>query len=573
MDYVAVAQEYIAGVLSGAIPACKWVKLACRRQVEDLARAGSADFPFRFDEERAAHPCRFIEKLPHVKGKWASPKIRLEPWQIFILTTVFGWVDVKGNRRYRVAYIEVPRKNAKSTLSSGVALYMLVADGEPGAEVYSVATKRDQARITFDDARRMVERTEGIRLRFGVQAFAHAVMVDGTASKFVPLASEADSLDGLNLHCGIIDELHAHKTRAVWDVLDSATGSRTQPLVWAITTAGWNQAGICYEQRGYVTQVLQRLHADESYFGIIYTIDLPEKGPDGKEIPGDDWTQESTWKKANPNYGVSVLPDDITKLAKKAIQSAQSQNNFLTKRLNVWVTADTAFFNIEAWRKCRRDVDIEDFEGRECCLGTDLSSKVDLASKIRLFRREEPDGVQYYAFGTHYLPEEAIESGINANQAHFAGWQKEGWLELTDGAAIDLDRIEDEIREDCRRFQVCAVGYDPWNSEQMRQHLEAEGSPMIENRMGVQTMSEPMKTLEALILSGRIHHDGDPVLAWAMSNVVAKVDLKGNVYPRKERPESKIDPAVALIIALRLMILQQGEPNDGVYLSFGGGPK
>jgi phage terminase large subunit-like protein len=323
MDYVAVAQEYIEGVLSGAIPACKWVKLACHRQVDDLARQGSADFRYRFDAERAAHPCRFIEKLPHVKGKWSSPKIRLEPWQIFILTTVFGWVKADGCRRFRVAYIETPRKNAKSTLSSGVALFMLAADGEPGAEVYSVATKRDQARIVFDDARRMVERIEGIRLRFGLKAFAHAITVDGTASKFCALASEADSLDGLNLHCGVIDELHAHKTRAVWDVLDSATGSRTQPLVWAITTAGFNQTGICYEQRGYVTQVLQRLHADESYFGIIYTIDLPEKGPDGKEIPGDDWTTEAAWRKANPNYGVSVLPDDIAKLARKAIQSAQ----------------------------------------------------------------------------------------------------------------------------------------------------------------------------------------------------------------------------------------------------------
>lgn len=555
-DYVAIANRYIGEVLSGAIPACRWVKLACQRQVDDLARIGQPDWPWLFDAEKAARVCRFIELLPHIKGRWATPNLVLEPWQIFILTTAFGWVGANGNRRFRTVYIEVPRKNGKSALTSGVALYCLCED-EPGAEVYSAATKKDQAKIVWEDAKRMVMRSPGLKLRFGVETHAHSITVEDRAAKFVPLSSDEDGLDGLNIHFAGVDELHAHKTRAVWDVLDSGTGARSQPLIWAITTAGFNREGICYEQRTYVTRVLERAHEDDRYFGIIYSIDLPEKDESGNEVPGDDWTSEAAWRKANPNYGVSVRPEDIAALCRKAQASAQSQNNFLTKRLNVWVLSETAWFNMAAWRKCRREVSLDEFEGQTGWVAADLSSKIDATSKARLFRREEKDGAHYYVFATHYLPEDVVEDGLNTNCSHYAGWAREDWMVLTDGAAIDFDRIEDDIREDLRRFDVRAVAYDPWNAEQMRQHLEKEGAPMVECRMGVQTMSEPMKLLEALIVSGRIHHDGDPVLTWMLSNVVGHLDVKGNVYPRKERPENKIDGAVTLIMALGVATRQQ----------------
>ena len=562
-DYVKIARQYVADVLSDKIPACKWVKLACQRQVDDLARAGTPDFPWVFDPAKASRVCKFIELLPHIKGKWANPLIVLEPFQIFSLTTVFGWVGPDGNRRFRTVYEELPRKNAKSTKLSGVALYCLCED-EPGAEVYSAATKRDQAKIVWDDAKRMVNKTPGLKRRFGVETFAHSIAVEDRAAKFVPLSSDEDGLDGLNIHFAAIDELHAHKTRAVWDVLDSGTGARSQPLIWAITTAGFNQTGICYEQRTYVTKLLTRALEDERYFGIIYSIDLPEKDENGVETPGDDWTTEEAWRKANPNYGVSVRPEDIAAMCRKAQASAQSQNNFLTKRLNVWVTAETAWFNMAAWRKCRRDVAVEEFEGLSCWLGNDLSSKVDLTSKIRLFRREEADGAHYYVFGTHYLPEEVVEEDLNANSSHYAGWAREDRLILTDGAAIDIDRVEDDIREDLRRFDVVAIAYDPWNASQMAGHLLAEGAPMVETRMGVQSMSEPTKMLDALILSNRLHHDGDPVLTWMISNVVGHQDQKSNVYPRKERPENKIDGAVALIMALGACLREEQKPEPRI---------
>lgn len=545
-DYIAIAVKYVHDVLSGEVPACKWVRLACQRQKDDLART---DLPWHFDREKATRACRFIELLPHIKGKWSSTLLVLEPWQVFILTTVFGWVDAAGNRRYRTVYIEVPRKNGKSAISSGVALYCFCED-EPGAEIYSAATKKDQARIVFDVARRMVTKSPGLTRRFGVQVEKHRLFVDESAKEFKPLSSDEDGLDGLNIHCVIIDELHAHKSRAVWDVLDSATGSRSQPLIWAITTAGSNQQGVCYEQREYVTSILSGRHQDDRYFGIIYTVDLAEKGADGKIIPGDDWKLEATWRKANPNYGVSILAADIEALARKAMQSARSQNNFLTKRLDVWVNAEEAFYNMDAWRNCRREVTLADFEGEDCYIGLDLSSKTDVASKARVFRREEKDGAHYYVFMQHYLPDAVLESDENTNQQHYTEWSESGRIRLTPGPRIDYEVIKDDLIEDCRRFRVVAIAYDPWNAEYLQQQMSAEGAPMVENPMGVRTMSEPMKESDALILAGRLHHDGDPVMAWMMSNVVGVLDAKNNVYPRKEKPERKIDGPVAMIMAL-----------------------
>jgi phage terminase large subunit-like protein len=367
-----------------------------------------------------------------------------------------------------------------------------------------------------------------------------------------------------------VDELHAHKSRAVWDVLDSATGSRTQPLVWAITTAGSNQQGVCFEQREYVCNLLNKRHDDERYFGVIYSIDLQSKDADGNVIPGDDWKDESAWRKANPNYGVSVLPADIAAIARKAIQSSRTQNNFLTKRLNVWCNASEAYYNLEAWRRCQRDVSLTDFEGEPCWIGLDLSSKVDITAKARVFRRMETDTIKgkqieqahYYVFVEHYLPDSVLESDDNKASQQYSEWADAKRITLTPGPAIDYATIQDGIMEDARRFDLQAVGYDPWNTEQMRQQLEAEGLTMVENRMGMQTMSDPMKTSEALILANRLHHDGDPVLTWEVGNVVGYYDNKANVYPRKTHPENKIDGAVAQIIALRLATLHEDSTAD-----------
>ncbi|WP_417500747.1 terminase large subunit [Marinobacter sp.] len=545
-DYVAIAMEYANAVLSGELPACKWVQLACHRQLNDLKREGTDEFPYWFEPELANRVCKFIELLPHVKGEWARTRQRLElsPWQIFRLTTVFGWINSDGYRRFKTAYNEMPRKQGKSSETSGVGLYLLTADGEPGAEVYSAATTRDQAQITWKDAKQMVDRTPGLQARFGVATSSHTVFVESTNSVFRSLSrDQGGNHDGLNVHGGLIDELHAHKTREIFDVIETGTGARRQPLLWLITTAGFNRAGICYEQRAYVTKILENVVQDESYFGIIYTID-----------EGDDWTEPASWAKANPNWGVSVNPEDIERKARKAMTMAAATNNFLTKHLNVWVNADTAWMDLQAWERCgSKELTLESFAGRKAFIGLDLASKIDVAALMIVI---EGDDGGFTTFGKYYIPEDAAEDGRNQ---HYAGWARQGLVTLTPGATTDFAFIENDLRDLASLLDIQSVGFDPWQATYLATRMLEEGLPMIEYRQTVQNMSEPMKILEALTLEGRIRHNGDPVLTWMMSNVVAHLDAKDNIYPRKEFPENKIDAVVALIMALGRAIRSEGD--------------
>jgi phage terminase large subunit-like protein len=535
--YVDRAQRYARAVVAGEIQACKWTRLACERQLRDLERSESDPaWPWRFDLEAAERPCLLIECLPHIKGKWPSATIVLEDWQCFIETTVFGWVDREtGMRRFRFAYTEVPRKNAKSTLTSGNAIYMLASDGEEGAEVYSAATTGDQARIVFDVSKAMLRRDPRIAGQFGIGVGEHAIWVRERASTFRPLNAEASTQDGLNVHFAGVDELHAHKTRHLWDVLATATGSRAQPLLWAITTAGSDRAGICYEQRDYVCKVLQGVVEDDSYFGIIYTLD-----------DGDDWTDELTWAKANPNLGVSVSLEDLRAKCRFAMQMPSAVGNFLTKHLNVWVNADSAWMDMRAWDACANPaLQLQEFAGAESYEGLDLASKVDINSHVRLFERKS-DG-KICVFDTHWLPERAVEESRNSQ---YEGWQRRGLLRVTPGEVVDMDAIEAEIVEGCSRHSVKAVGYDPHQATQLVGHMLDKAVPMVEVRPTVLNFSEPMKTLEAWVLQGKLEHNGSPILTWMVSNVVCHRDQKDNIYPRKERPENKIDGVIALLIAV-----------------------
>ena len=536
MDYPARARSYAERVLAGEIVACKLTRLACQRFIDDLQRADNdAEWPFRFDDLAASRACAFIERLPHIKGQWARQrlKIGLEGWQIFIICNLFGWLHREtGLRRFNTAYLEVARKNAKSTLAAGIGLYMLAADGEPGAEVYSAATTGDQARIVFDVARQMVLR-EPEFIAGGVDPQRHGLYIPEDARKFEPLNAEGSTLDGLNPHCSIIDELHAHKRRDVYDVMDTARGARDQSLLLSITTAGSDRAGICYEQRTYLVKLLEGVFLDDTYFGVIYTLD-----------DDDDWTDPAVWPKSNPNYGVSVLAEDFERSAREAMNKPSAQNNFLTKRLNVWVNADSAWMDMRAWDRCANPaLKIEDFEGEECIASLDLASKVDIAAKIRLFRREK----KYFAFGTYYLPEHAAEDGRNSQ---YSGWARMGRLLLSDGNVIDYDLLERDLKDDVTRFDVREVAYDPFQAMQFSQRMQAEGIEMVEMRPTVLNFSEPMKELEKLVLEGNFEHDGCPVLAWMVSNIVCHRDQKDNIYPRKEREENKIDGVVALLMAL-----------------------
>ena len=547
-DYCGIARQYAADVLGGKISACKWVKLAADRQLADLKTYAGSRSPYVFDENEANRVCKFIELLTHTKGELAGTRIHLEPWQVFILTTVFGWLRrADGGRRYRRAYVEVSRGNGKSTLCSGIGLYCLLADREGGAEVYSFATTRDQAKIVFGDAKVMAERNAPLRNKFGLQVLANALYVPTSNSTFQAKSAEGSTLDGLNTHLAIIDELHAHKTRAVYDVVETSTGKRKNSLMFVITTAGFDTSGICYEVRTMVTKVLEKSVVDETQFGIIYGLD-----------EGDDWTTVEALEKANPNWGISVRPEIITSLMKKAIALPSAVNNFKTKHLNIWCSASSAWMDMQAWEAGEINVDRSDFEGQPCYIGLDVGAKNDVTAKVLLF----PVGKSFVVFADFYLPEAAVEKSTNSQ---YRGWVEEGWITQSGGAMTDLARIEEDIRDDLSRFDVKGIAYDPWNALQLATNLGNDGAPMVEYRNTVQNFSDPMKSLEALVQDKRVNHDGNPVLRWMMGNVVAKLDAKDNIFPRKERYENKIDGVVALIMALGISsTADEANPFDDI---------
>lgn len=544
-NFVKIANKYISDVLSGKISACKYVKQACKRQLKDLERS---DWQFVFDEDKASKICKFIELLHHVKGPKAGENITLEPWQIFILTTIFGWVKKDtGTRRFTRVYIEVPRGNGKSTLLSGIGLYMETADGEKGADIYSFATTRDQAKIVFGDAQAMARGNKKLLQAYGMTVLAHSIVVLGTNSKFEAKSADADSLDGLNTHCGIIDELHAHKTRAVFDVVETSIGKRDQPLMICITTAGFILNGICMEQRQYIAQLLDGSADGDSQFGIIYSID-----------EGDDWRDEESLIKANPNWGVSVNPDEIHATLAKALANPRSENNFKTKHLDVWCNADSAFMQMSKWRRAfRPKVELKEFEGYPCIYALDLAAKTDIAALIRIFWRTEDDKkLHFYHFPEFWLPSERVNDSKNTQ---YDGWAKQGLIHVTDGEINDFTAIQDYIADDAQHYDTLAVAFDPWQAYQLAANLADQGLPMVEIKPTVQNFSEPMKEMQALTYQELLHSDGNPIMDWMVSNVVAHTDAKDNIYPRKTNPENKIDGVVALIMAIKQAMFLQVE--------------
>ena len=543
--------DYAHDVVCGDVVAGKLIIQACQRFLSDLERSKSIESNLWFDESDAQHILDWYKFVPHVKGKLAGQPIELEPWQAFILCNVFGWKSRNETgewvRRFRTAYVEVGRKNAKSTLSSGIGLYMAGADGEGGAEVYSAATTRDQARIVFDDAANMVRKSPVLQRLFGVHKLnIHQVE---SASKFEPLSADANTLDGLNIHCGIIDELHAHKTREVYDVIETATGAREQPLLFCITTAGFNKDGICYEVREYGRKVLSGFD-DDTFFCAIYTLD-----------DGDDWEDEANWPKANPNYGKSVKPDDIRRLAKKAKEMPTARNNFFTKRLNIWCNAEVAWMDMAKWDVCPAISQNSELEQLPCWGGIDLSSTKDITAAIAAFRNGERVEIKCL----FWLPEGSLQHMGRTRADMFRAWAEQGFINLTPGNVIDQEQIADDFLTWISNFQIREIGFDPWDSTQFVKRMQDdEGVPMVKVPQTVKNFSEAMKTVETLIISGKFSHDSNPVMNWMMSNVVATEDKNENIFPCKEHKENKIDGPVAMFTAISRLIVD-GAADDGYH--------
>ena len=549
MEYVKVANQYALDVVQGKIVACKWVKLACQKYIDEVKKMKTKDFPYYINQDKANRVCFFVECQKHLKGPKANTPIKLEPWQVFILVNCWGWVWSEGpnkdKRRFRRAYIELPRGSGKSALASALSLYMLAADGESGADVYSAATNREQARIVFDDARHMASSmSPQLARNLGLKIHAHTVLANKN-SKFKPLAADAGTLDGLNIHFAVVDELHAHKKRDLWDVLITGAGKRDQSMIFAITTAGFDLSGIGYEMHTYIEKILEKVYEDNSIFGIIYTID-----------EDDDWTQEKTWMKANPNWDISVNPEHIRGMATEAINNISKQPGFKTKHLNLWLQSQHSFFDISLWEKCIDEtLDIEDFKGKECWVGIDLASKNDLTAISLLFRQNK----KVYLFAYHYLPELAVYDGRNSQ---YRGWADQGLIKICPGNIIDFDIIEHDLFEIAKKFNVRSFNIDPFQASQLTQRLQKEidAKKIIEVPQTAINLSEPTKELDALTRSGNLVYN-NAMITWQASNIVCRYDTNDNVKPNKERYEDKIDGIIATVNAMTSM-LESSEEYD-----------
>lgn len=538
-DYCATALAYCRDVVSGRQLACELVKMACQRQLDDLHKfEHKKRYLYSWQPELANRICRFIERMPHVKGEWAkhNQSIELEPWQCFLLTTPFGWVRKSdGMRRFRRGYIRIARKNGKSILSAGIGLYMLTADEESGAEVYAAATTWAQSAIAWSMARMMVNKLPGFRKRYGLVAGSRAISSYRLGTTFQPLTGNPG--DGSNPHCAIIDEYHEHKTATSYDALATGMGARAQPLLWTITTAGYDRASPCYDLDVYARQVLQGILEDDALFTIIYQLD-----------DGDEWTDSTTWIKANPNLGISVNPVQLAEQCREAQHSTFKQNVFKTKRLNLWTSAGANWLNMRYWDECQDPaLRLESFKGHRAFLGLDLASRIDLAALVIMLPLEHD---QFAFFCKNYLPEDVVEMNASSTHAHYAAWAKEGWITLTPGNVIDFAYIKEDILHFCDLLGVEAICFDPMQATQLSSELIELNVPMREVKQWAINLSEPMRMLEGWLNAHKIRHNGNPALAWQMSNVIVKPNAKEQIFPRKEVSTSKIDAAVAAIMAV-----------------------
>lgn len=522
-----------------------------------------AGWPYRFDRWHGDNICDFIEKLPHVEGQWKTETIFLEPVQIFILTTIFGWRrQDDGGRRFSFVYIEMARKGAKSTLTAGVTLYCACCEDEPGPLVVIGATTGAQALKVFKPAQVMVRRTPALQEAFGVHAWAKAITIDANAGSIQTINAKGSTQDGHNLHLGVLDELHAHPDRSLFDVIQSAFGSRRNPLMWNITTAGFDTNGVCYEQRTYVTKVLEEVFEADHVFGIIFTLDEAVVDDAGKELaPADDPFDERVWIKANPMLGITPTLRDMREQAANAKASPASEGAFKTKKLNIWLNGVSRWLPIERWRQCADPtLGWDDFAGLDCWIGGDLADKDDITALVLAAF----DAAGRLIFKPKFwLPEAVLEDPVHAQgkgPAPYRLWRQQGHLELTPGDWVDHNAVEAQIVEWLEAYSIRRGTFDQFAAAQAmasrlnEQHGDGEEPLFQVLHKKASNVTDPAKELEARVKGGltRLRHDGNPVMTWMASNAVVSRRRDETILPIKESQMSpnKIDGIDALINAI-----------------------
>lgn len=553
--------EYANSVVSGEVPAGKYHRLACDRHIRDICRQDTHDFPYIFVEQKAQRFFNFAQELKHYKGKWAGENVVLQPYQKFRLGSIFGWIHARsGKRRFRNAYHELPRKQGKSLEAAIVSLYVTFFDGESGAEGYCAATKREQATIVFEDCKKLVL-SSGLKSRLKVNV--GSIYDERSASKLMPLSADYNSMDGLNPNLVNIDEFHAHKTRGVVDVLETATGAREQPLINKITTAGDDLVSPCGDEHDYACKILENVLVDESYFCFLAHAD-----------PKDDWTLPSTAAKANPNYGISVNPEDLASKVTKAAGIPSAAATYKQKHLNLWVNATAPCLSVDGWAKGQSDWQWEEMRGEECWVGIDLAAKIDLCAMSIVF---PPKGqrASWRIAQRIWTPADTMVDRARRDRAPYPVWAEQEWLTAVDGTSINHHLIREALIEVREMFAVQIVGLDPWHADQITIDMIAEDGwnegQVLEVPQNFQSLTSAETRFKTETLAGNMDARRCPVTAWAVSNVAEQTDGKGNIQFSKKRSRGRIDPVKSATIAMSLFLRQpiQKEPEYQV-LIFGG---
>jgi phage terminase large subunit-like protein len=483
-----------------------------------------------------------MESLVQVKGQWAGQRFTLLPWQRKVTETLFGTLRDDGTRQYRTCYVEVPRKNGKSTWAAAMVLKLLCADGEAGAEVYGAAGDRDQAGIVFAAAAEMARATSGLGSALKIIDSTKRIVYQRTGSFYRAIPADASGSHGFNASGIVLDEAHVQPNRELYDVLVTSVGARRQPLVFIITTAGYDRNSLCWELHEYARQVAAGIIDDPTFLPVLFGAD-----------EADDWQDEAVWQKANPSLGQTVPLDFLRTEAARAKEVPAYENTFRRLYLNQWTQQETRYLPMAAWDACAAP--IGETVGRACWLGLDLSSTTDLTALAALY----PDGLGYDIAMHFWLPEHGIVERERRDRVPYREWARAGWLTLTEGNVIDYAAIKAAVYQIVERSRVRALAYDPWNSSQLLVELGGEGVPVEAVRQGFASLSAPTKELLALVLAGRVRHGGNPVLRWMADNVMVSTDPAGNLKPDKGKSTQRIDGIVAVVTALSRAMLAEGD--------------
>lgn len=543
--YSQKAAQYCIDVVNGKIPNCEYVILACK-QFLDLFQNEDG---WIYDPDKAEKACKFIELLPHVKGRWAAKKetLILQPWQVFIVCGIFGWVDGDGYRKHRYIYLKIPRKNGKSILAAAIGLYMMVADGEFGSEVYSGATSEKQAWEVFRPAKLMAERADGFKEHYGTDINAKTIVRPEDFSKFEPIIGNPG--DGSSPSCAIHDEYHEHSDSDQVDTMRTGMGARDQPLQLIITTAGSNIGGPCFEDERAAEKALKTGDSHRQ-FSVMYGID-----------PDDQWNEPENLKKANPNYGVSVSEKFLLDELKEAVTRPAKQAAYRTKHLNQWVGAKNPWMNILAWYAMKKPKKFEEFRNCPAHGAVDLASRKDVAAIVITWGKDSLQGMEYFTKQWFFVPEAAVEENDK-----YLEYKLSGELIVTPGNKTDQAFIEEKILEIQKEFDVRSWAFDDYQGDYIMTRVEEKGLNVVNYGQNVKNMSAPMKEVEAQVLDKTLYHDGNEMMSWMMGNVVFSKDAKDNIFPRKENdkdPKCKIDGPVALIMTMgRWMAVTEGSLDD-----------